>query len=293
MKVLVGGGRGFIGSAVCRLLQKRGHDWTIISRTSGPKTISWSELKKNGLQECDAIINLSGENAYNPMKRWNEGFKKEVISSRVEITSDIAKLISEANNPPKVFVSASAVGYYAPSTTVEYTEESPPGNDFFARLSVDWENAAKLAESNETRVAIVRIGVVLGKDGGAIQQMKLPFLIGVGGVIGSGDQFFPWIHVDDAAGIFVHAVENNQVKGILNGTAPGVTTNRDFTKAYASALWRPSIFPVPGFVIKMMVGSERASLVLEGQNVQPKRTLDSGYEFKYTNLADALKNIVG
>ncbi|XP_071958527.1 epimerase family protein SDR39U1-like isoform X2 [Antedon mediterranea] len=251
-----------------------------------------SELMENGLPECDAVINLCGENAFNPMKRWNEAFKREVIRSRVQTTANITKLISDMNRPPKVFVSASAVGFYPPSTSAEYTEGGPAGTDFFARLSVDWENIAMQARSDKTRVSLVRIGVALGKDGGVIKQMKLPFYLGLGGVIGSGEQFFPWIHVDDIAGIFIHAIENDNVEGALNATAPSVTTNHDFTKAFAAALWRPSIFPLPEFIVKAMLGSERAVVLLEGQNVQPKRTLESGYTFKYTSITDALKDIV-
>ncbi|XP_071959545.1 epimerase family protein SDR39U1-like [Antedon mediterranea] len=241
---------------------------------------------ENGLPECDAVINLCGENAFNPMKRWNEEFKNDVIKSTIGTNANITKLISDMNQPPKVFVSASGAAYYPPSRSAEYTEDDPAGTGFFSCLNADSEKAAMQAKSDKTQVAVLRIdtGTVLGKDGGVIKMMKLPFY-GLGGVIGSGEQFFPWIHVDDIAAIFIH------VEGALNATAPSVTTNRNFTKAFAAALWRPSIFPVPEFIVKAMLGSERA-VVLLGQNVQPKRTLDSGYTFKYTSITDAIKDIV-
>ncbi|XP_071958529.1 epimerase family protein SDR39U1-like isoform X1 [Antedon mediterranea] len=287
MHVFVAGGSGFVEYAVCKLLQERGHTWT-----AGPNKVSWSELMENGLPECDAVINLCGGNPFDPMKKWNEEFKDEIIKSIVEPNSNIAKLISDMKQPPKVFVSASAVAYYPPSRSAQYTEDDPAGTGYFSCLNADSEKAAMQAKSDKTRVAVVRIGSALGKDGGVMKEMKFKFQLGFGGVIGSGEQFFPWIHVDDIAGIFIHAIENDQVEGALNATAPGVTTNHDFTKAFAAALWRPSFFSLPEFIVKAMFGSERAVVFLEGYNVQPKRTLESGYTFKYTSLTDAINDIV-
>ncbi|XP_033626771.1 epimerase family protein SDR39U1-like isoform X2 [Asterias rubens] len=294
MLVLLGGGSGFIGTAVKRLLTQRGHSVLLVSRTPGKDKISWDRLKSKGLPACDAVVSLSGENILNPLKRWTEEFQKEVTDSRVKTTATLVKAIAEANKPPTVFVSSSAVGYYAPSLTDEYTEDSHGGHaNELARLCAAWEESSILPETHDhVRHVTVRIGLVLGRGGGAIEQMIWPFRLGVGGVLGSGNQYFPWIHIDDIAGIFVHAIENPNTPAILNGVAPSPITNREFTKAFASALWRPAIIPAPGFAIKTVFGSERAVMLLEGQKVIPKRTIESGYEFKFPDIEGAVKNIV-
>ncbi|XP_038077539.1 epimerase family protein SDR39U1-like [Patiria miniata] len=293
MFVLLGGGSGFVGTAIRRLLLQRGHSVQLVSRSAGKDKITWNQLRKEGLPECDAVVSLSGENILNPLRRWTESFKQEVTDSRVKTTAALAKAIADASKPPKVFVSTSGVGYYTPSLTAEYTEDSPGGDsDFLARLCTEWENSAKLPDSHShVRQVIIRTGVVLGRDGGAIQQMIWPFWLGVGGIMGSGNQYFPWIHIDDIAGIFVHAIESPNCPPVLNGTAPTPVTNREFTKAFGSALCRPTVLPAPGFAINWAFGAERAVMLLEGQKVLPKRTLESGYEFQYPTIEQALKNV--
>ncbi|XP_070574776.1 epimerase family protein SDR39U1-like [Ptychodera flava] len=292
MRVLIGGGSGFIGSAVSRLLRSKGHDVLVVSRTTGQGKITWAELKDRGLPECSAVVSLSGENVLNPLKRWTDSFKTEVQNSRIETTRALADAINKTQEKPKVFVTMSGVGFYKPSLEAEYTEDSPGGDaDFFAKLCQQWEDAGRQAK--DVRHVIVRTGVVLGKDGGAMQQMIWPFWFGVGGKIGSGRQYFPWIHISDIAGIFVHALESEDVVGVLNGVAPGTVTNSGFTKALGSALWRPTVFPLPGFVVNTMFGSERGVMLLDGQKVIPKRTLESGYQFEYPDIDAAMKNIVG
>lgn len=182
MRVLVGGGTGFIGRALVEALKRKGHEVTIISRTQAPGKITWSEISKSPLPECEAVVNLAGENILNPLKRWNEGFLQKLRDSRIETTKTLARKISEASNPPKVFVSSSAVGYYPPSDTKEYTEDSPPSSaDALTTLCADWENSAKLPDGCETRLVTLRIGVVLGRGGGVIQQTIWPFWLGFGG----------------------------------------------------------------------------------------------------------------
>lgn len=294
MRVLVGGGTGFIGKALVRSLKQAGHEVTIISRSKAPGRITWSEISKSPLPECEAVVNLAGENILNPLKRWNETFIQELRQSRVESTKALARKIADATKPPKVFVSSSAVGYYPPSDTVEYTEDSPPSSaDTLTRLCNDWEDSAKLPDDCETRLVTIRIGVVLGRDGGVIQQTIWPYWLGLGGIIGSGKQYFPWIHIDDMTGLITHALDNDHVSGVLNGVAPEVATNESFTKEYASALWRPAILPAPSFVFNLVYGHERAKLLLEGQKVIPKRTQELGYKFKFPELKAALANIVG
>lgn len=293
MRVLVGGGTGFIGRALVEALKRKGHEVTIISRTQAPGKITWSEISKSPLPECEAVVNLAGENILNPLKRWNEGFLQKLRDSRIETTKTLARKISEASNPPKVFVSSSAVGYYPPSDTKEYTEDSPPSSaDVLTTLCADWENSAKLPDGCETRLVTLRIGVVLGRGGGVIQQTIWPFWLGLGGILGSGKQYFPWIHLDDMTGIIFHALENDHVTGVLNAVAPQVVTNESYTKEYAGALWRPAIFPTPSFAINFIFGQDRGKILLEGQKVIPKRTLETGYKFHYPELKQALAEIV-
>lgn len=293
MRVLVGGGTGFIGRALVEALKRKGHEVTIISRSQAPGKITWSEIAKLPLPECEAVVNLAGENILNPLKRWNEGFLQTLRDSRIETTKTLAKKISEASNPPKVFVSSSAVGYYPPSDTAEYTEDSPPSSaDALATLCADWEKSAKLPDGCKTRLVTLRIGVVLGRGGGVIQQTIWPFWFGLGGVLGSGKQYFPWIHVDDMTGIIFHALENDHVTGVLNAVAPQVVTNESYTKEYAGALWRPAILPTPSFAVNFIFGQDRGKILLEGQKVIPKRTLEMGFKFQYPELKQALAEIV-
>ncbi|PFX32230.1 epimerase family protein SDR39U1-like isoform X2 [Stylophora pistillata] len=293
MRVLVGGGTGFIGRALVEALKRKGHEVTIISRSQAPGKITWSEIAKLPLPECEAVVNLAGENILNPLKRWNEGFLQTLRDSRIETTKTLAKKISEASNPPKVFVSSSAVGYYPPSDTAEYTEDSPPSSaDALTTLCADWEKSAKLPDGCKTRLVTLRIGVVLGRGGGVIQQTIWPFWFGLGGVLGSGKQYFPWIHVDDMTGIIFHALENDHVTGVLNAVAPQVVTNESYTKEYAGALWRPAILPTPSFAVNFIFGQDRGKILLEGQKVIPKRTLEMGYKFQYPELKQALAEIV-
>lgn len=274
-------------------LKRKGHEVTIISRTQAPGKITWSEISKSPLPECEAVVNLAGENILNPLKRWNEGFLQKLRDSRIETTKTLARKISEASNPPKVFVSSSAVGYYPPSDTKEYTEDSPPSSaDALTTLCADWENSAKLPDGCETRLVTLRIGVVLGRGGGVIQQTIWPFWLGLGGILGSGKQYFPWIHLDDMTGIIFHALENDHVTGVLNAVAPQVVTNESYTKEYAGALWRPAILPTPSFAINFIFGQDRGKILLEGQKVIPKRTLETGYKFHYPELKQALAEIV-
>lgn len=274
-------------------LKRKGHEVTIISRTQAPGKITWSEISKSPLPECEAVVNLAGENILNPLKRWNEGFLQKLRDSRIETTKTLARKISEASNPPKVFVSSSAVGYYPPSDTKEYTEDSPPSSaDALTTLCADWENSAKLPDGCDTRLVTLRIGVVLGRGGGVIQQTIWPFWLGLGGILGSGKQYFPWIHLDDMTGIIFHAMENDHVTGVLNAVAPQVVTNESYTKEYAGALWRPAIFPTPSFAINFIFGQDRGKILLEGQKVIPKRTLETGYKFHYPELKQALAEIV-
>ncbi|XP_066061262.1 epimerase family protein SDR39U1 isoform X2 [Chamaea fasciata] len=295
MRVVVGGGTGFVGRALTQLLRSRGHQVTHVSRRQGKDRITWEEVSRSGLPLCDAVVNLAGENVLNPFRRWGDAFCKEVISSRVETTKTLAKAIAAAEQPPCAWVLVTGVGYYRPSPTAEYTEDSPGGDfDFFSRLVSSWE-AAALTPGSPTRGVVVRSGVVLGRDGGAISQMLLPFRLGLGGPMGSGLQPFPWIHIQDLSGIVCHALEKDSVRGILNGVSPSSpgTSNGGFARALGAALGRPALLPLPAWAVRAVFGPERAGMLLEGQRVLPKRTLESGYQFIFPELPAALKDIVG
>ncbi|XP_037690624.1 epimerase family protein SDR39U1 isoform X3 [Choloepus didactylus] len=240
-----GGGTGFIGTALTQLLKAKGHEVTLVSRKPGPDRITWDELSASGLPPCDAAVNLAGVNILNPLRRWNEAFQKEVLSSRLETTHMLATAITKAPQPPKAWV------------------------------------------------LVTGVGVVLGRGGGAISHMLLPFRLGLGGPIGSGHQFFPWIHIGDLAGILAHALEASHVQGVLNGVAPAsTTTNADFAQALGAALGRPAFIPLPSTVVQAIFGRERAIMLLEGQKVVPRRTLAAGYQYAFPVLGAALKEVV-
>ncbi|XP_057398388.1 epimerase family protein SDR39U1 isoform X2 [Balaenoptera acutorostrata] len=252
------------------------------------------ELATSGLPRCDAAVNLAGENILNPLRRWNEAFQKEVLSSRLETTQMLARAIAKAPRSPQAWVLVTGVAYYQPSLTAEYDEDSPGGDfDFFSNLVTKWEAAARLP-GDSTRQVVVRSGVVLGRGGGAIGHMLLPFRLGLGGPIGSGHQFFPWIHIRDLVGILAHALEASHVQGVLNGVAPASsTTNAEFARALGAALGRPAFIPLPSTVVQAVFGRERAIMLLEGQKVVPRRTLAAGYQYSFPELGAALKEVIG
>ncbi|XP_044144243.1 epimerase family protein SDR39U1 [Bufo gargarizans] len=299
MRVLIGGGSGFIGQSLSQLLKSRGHQVTIISRQPGQERITWTDVSKKGLPPCDAVVNLAGENVLNPLKRWTEQFKQEVIDSRIETTRTVTQAISQSPSPPHTWVVATGVGYYPPSQTQQYTEDSPGGNaDFLSRLVRDWESAAELpgTEGNPvTQLVKVRTGVVLGRNGGALPTMLWPFRLCLGGVLGSGKQPFPWIHIEDLCRLLCHTIEQEgKAGGILNAVSPSsvADTNADFTGALSKALGRPAFLFTPGFAVQLLFGSDRAPMLLEGQRVVPKRTLQSGFSFLYPDLDSALAQLL-
>lgn len=294
MSVLIGGGSGFVGRHLTRLLTDHGWKVIIVSRSAGANKITWSDLQRSGLpEECTAVVSMSGENILNPLKRWDDSFQKAVWSSRVDCTRSLASAIRKAAKPPKVFISMSGVGYYKPDLSMTYDESSPGGDhDYLSELCTAWEGAAELPSTVNVRQVILRSGVVLGRDGGMIQQIYWPFFFGTGGRIGSGDQWFPWIHVEDTAGFIRYAIDNDNVSGVFNGVAPQCATNAQFTKAFASAMNRPAFFPVPAFVMNTVYGPERGKVILEGQKIIPVRTLESGYQFRFPDLTSACRDLV-
>ncbi|XP_061775548.1 epimerase family protein SDR39U1 [Nerophis ophidion] len=300
MRVVIGGGTGFVGRELIRLLRDKGHEVTVISRQPGPGKITWSELQSGGLPPCEGAVNLAGENLMNPLRWWNESYKKDLFSSRIDTTKALAQAIAASPSPPQSWVLVSGVACYQPSLTAEYTEDSDwTPFDLLSKLVQEWEASALLPKSvtESTKQVVIRPGAVLGRDGGAMKQMLLPFWLGLGGTLGSGQQPFPWIHVSDLAGLIAHALEPPigaplSLPQVFNGVAPTLNTNYEFTKELGRVMRRPTIFPVPGFVMNALMGSERAVVLTQGQKVLPKRTLEAGFQYKYPDLSSALKEIV-
>uniref|UniRef100_A0AC11CWY1 Short chain dehydrogenase/reductase family 39U member 1 n=1 Tax=Ovis aries TaxID=9940 RepID=A0AC11CWY1_SHEEP len=262
--------------------------WTVLPIQDAPKYLCLFPLQERW------TVSLSRNEGFTRCGyRWNAAFQKEVLSSRLETTQTLARAIAKAPQPPQAWALVTGVAYYQPSLTAEYDEDSPGGDfDFFSNLVTKWEAAARLP-GDSTRQVVVRSGVVLGRGGGAIGHMLLPFRLGLGGPIGSGHQFFPWIHIRDLAGILAHALETSHVQGILNGVAPASsTTNAEFARALGTALGRPAFIPLPTAVVQAVFGQERAVMLLEGQKVVPRRTLAAGYQYSFPELGAALKEVI-
>eukprot|EP00026_Physarum_polycephalum_P011469 Phypoly_transcript_11699.p1 GENE.Phypoly_transcript_11699~~Phypoly_transcript_11699.p1 ORF type:complete len:312 (+),score=48.79 Phypoly_transcript_11699:186-1121(+) len=290
-RVLIGGGSGFVGQAVAAHLQHHGYSVSSISRDSSrPNSIDWNKVKSNGINGFDAVIQLSGANIID--KPWSEKRKQELLESRVGTTKTLVEAIQKSSDPPAVFISGSAVGIYPTSTNEEFTEDSKAVADNFAgKLVHEWEEASQpLEKSEKTRRVVTRFGVVVG-NGGMIAKMYLPFRFWVGGKIGSGEQYMPWVHVKDVARLHQFVIEHPEVRGVLNATAPEIITNAQLTHTLGKVLQVPTIVPAPAIGIKTFFG-ERAFLLLEGQKVVPKRTLETGFSFEFPNLEGALRDAI-
>jgi uncharacterized protein (TIGR01777 family) len=247
----------------------------------------------DAVADCDAVIHLAGENVF--ARRWNAAFKTLLRDSRIVSTRNVVEALKRkplaGNGQPKVLVNASAIGYYGPLNDEELTEDSPPGKDFLAELCIEWERAALDVLSAGVRCVTVRVGIVLDKVGGALAQMLTPFKLCLGGRVATGRQFMSWIHHEDMVGVFLLPLDNQQATGPLNGTAPEPVTNREFTRALGKALHRPTIFPMPRFMLRLFFG-EVADVVASGQRVLPRRTLTLGYSYKFPTIDGALADIL-
>jgi hypothetical protein len=282
MKILLLGGTGFAGRHLAAALRERGDELALGSLRDPAAAAA-------GAAECDAIVNLAGE----PIaQRWSAAVKAKIEASRVEQPRRFLDALAERPHTSRIYVSASAVGYYGTSETETFDEASGRGNDFLARVCDAWEREALRAGELGMRVAIVRTGVVLGRDGGALPKILPPFRAGIGGRVGNGRQWFSWVHVDDLAGIYCMALERVEgVEGVVNATAPNPVTNAAFTEELAAALHRPAALPVPTFALRVMLG-EGAAMLLTGQRVLPRRTQELGYRFKFPELKAALANLL-
>ena len=303
MKIVIAGATGFLGRPLAGRLSADGHEVVILTRgESSPEAnarsrhVRWSPDGSAGswaaeIDGAGAVVNLAGESIAG--KRWSPAQKQRIHDSRVHATRSLAKAIARASVPPPVFVSGSAVGYYGPLGDEVATEETQPGTDFLARVCVRWEEEAGGASSSRTRVACIRTGLVLERDGGALPQMLLPFTFGAGGPVGSGRQYWPWIHRTDWIDLVLWTIRTTAVTGPLNATAPAPVTNADFAHALGRALHRPSFMPAPAFALRLMLGEMADALLLSGQRAVPAKAERLGFSFHYTRIDDALAAIFG
>jgi uncharacterized protein (TIGR01777 family) len=301
LKVLITGGTGFVGTQLTSRLLREGHEITVLTRSrkgTERRTPSVSYLQNDPTQkgewqaainDHDVIINLAGSSIFT---RWTEEKKRAIRESRILTTRNLVEGIDLNHAKGMTLFSTSAVGYYGFHEDEELTEHSSPGNDFLARMAVKWEAEALKAREKGSRVVITRFGIVLGKGGGALSQMTPLFRKFIGGPIGSGRQWFSWIHMEDLTEAFVFLMRRPEISGPVNLCSPNPVRNSDLAKALGTALNRPSFMPAPGFMIKLVLG-EFGSVILEGQRVIPNRLLESGFVFKYPDIGKALANIAG
>lgn len=294
MKILVSGATGLIGSALAKAAGAAGHSVTALSRKKTPGSISWdpstNTLDATALEGFDAVVHLAGESI--AAGRWTATRKKRILDSRVQGTRLLANTLAQLQRRPSVMVSASAVGFYGDCGDRILREDSPPGNDFLASVCREWEQATEPASKAGIRVVHLRTGIVLAKEGGALAKMLLPFKMGVGGRIGSGRQYMSWIDLEDEVGVILHCLGRDSVRGPVNSVGPSPVTNAEFTKALGRALSRPTIFPLPAFMARVMLGEMADALLLSSQRVEPAKIQSAGFRFQHTNLEQTLRRIL-
>jgi uncharacterized protein len=279
MNVVLLGGAGFVGRHVASALRERG-DAVAIASLRDPAEAALAAAA------CDVIVNLAGA----PIaQRWTAAHKRRIEETRVEAPRRFLELVARNARRARTYVSASAIGYYGTSETATFDEDSAPGDDFLAQVCVAWEREALRAADLGMRVAIVRTGVALGADGGALHKILPPFRAGAGGRVGSGRQWFSWVHFADLAGIYLMAIDT--VEGAVNACAPRPVTNAEFTAELGAALHRPTAMPVPAFALRALLG-EGADVLLKGQRVLPRRTERLGYRFRFPEIRGALANLL-
>lgn len=297
MQILVSGGTGFVGRALVLRLRRDGHDVAVLSRDAAKgrallgteaRIVSNADLQAE-VERADAIVSLAGEPV---LGRWTAHKRERILSSRTSSTRRLVEALARSSNPAsKVFLSASAVGYYGDGGDAVLTESAPAGSGFLADVCSAWEDEALAATRSGTRTAVFRIGVVLGRAGGALEPMLPLFRAGFGGPVGSGRQFVPWIHIEDLVGMMAEAVADARWTGVFNATGPEPVRFRDFAVGLGRALGRPSMLPAPGFAIRAVFG-EAASVLLEGQRAEPERTVGLGFRHRFQTLDAALADLV-
>lgn len=249
------------------------------------------QIDVGGFVGVDGVVHLAGENIAEG--RWTTAKKGRIRDSRIEGTRLLAETLSSLDQPPSVLVSASAIGYYGDRGSATVTEESPSGSGYLADVCRDWEAATESARESGIRVVQLRIGVVLSRHGGALAKMLTPFKLGLGGVIGSGEQYMSWIEIDDLIRAIEFSLATSSLQGPVNAVAPGAVTNREFTKTLGRILKRPTLFPMPAVAARLALGEMADHLLLTGARVEPKRLIKSGFQFQFPGLQDALCHVVG
>jgi|SRR6516225_7080336 len=297
MKILVTGSSGLIGRALVSFLTAGGHDVARITRgnQSGAESLVWDpdsgRIDPAALEGFDAVVHLAGENIAGA--RWTSEQKMRISDSRIKGTRLLAETLARLANPPRVMVSASAIGYYGNRGEELLKEESPPGADYLAEVCRNWEAATQPASQKGIRVAVLRIGIVLTPAGGALARMLPPFKVGVGGILGNGLQYMSWITLDDTVGAIYHAMVSDSLHGAVNTVAPGPVTNREFTKTLGRVLGRPTLFPAPAFALRLAFGEMADALLLASSRVSSSRLESSGYKFQHRDLEGALQHLLG
>ena len=293
MKVAIAGGTGLVGKKLCHVLKARGDEVIVLTRGESKfeeniHYVNWlgEEKPDQALEGIDAFVNLAGVSLNDG--RWTEERKEAIYMSRMHTTDEVLRIIESLHTKPQVLINASAVGIYPTSTFAVYTEQSQKyATDFLGEVVTHWEQKANRATELGVRVCLARLGVVLEKETGALPLIVLPYQLFVGGTIGSGEQWLSWIHIDDVCGAILHAIEHTELSGPINFTSPNAKRMKQFGKIVGSALNRPHWLPVPSFALKLTLG-EKSQLVLEGQYVVPEKLLQSGYQFKFTSVEDAI-----
>ncbi len=295
MKILITGGSGFVGQLLCQRLIESGHQPLVVSRSpeKAAKVLPESTEVRASVRDFaadspEAIVNLAGE----PIAegRWTEAKKKALVDSRVNITRELVEFCSSQDQPPAVMVSASAMGYYGDQGDRDVTEETEPHDEFAHQLCRRWEAEAQKAEEFGVRVAILRIGLVLDAGGGMLAKTTTPFKLGLGGKLGDGRQYMPWIHREDMVGMILFLLQNEELSGPFNASAPNPVTNAEFTRELGRALKRPTVLPAPAPALKLVFG-EMSRLLLTGAKMLPARMEEAGFKFRYRELDQALAAI--
>jgi uncharacterized protein (TIGR01777 family) len=291
---LITGGSGFIGSALSRSLVADGQRVTVLTRNIArarprlPAAVALIE-RLDAAADVDAVVNLAGENL--AAGRWTPARKREFVDSRIGMTRRVVDWMASLKQRPRVLVSGSAIGWYGTRGDEQLAEDAKPGDDFSAHLCRDWESAARGAEELGVRVCLLRTGIVLDNDGGALKQMLLPFRLGLGGPMGDGRQWMSWVARADIVALVRRLVDNAGARGAYNGTAPAPVTNAEFARTLGAALHRPALLPTPAFALKILFG-EMAGILLTGQRVVPRRATADGFAFKYPDLTSTLAAIL-
>ena len=304
MRILISGASGLVGSAAAAALLEAGHTVERLARPENAtarkrggtelRDIKWNpktgDLDRKAADGADAVVHFAGASI---ASRWSEEAKKLFRTSRVDATRNLVTNLLQLDQRPKVLVSASAVGYYGSRGDEALTEESAPGSDFLAQLARDWEKEAQRVSDFGIRVVLLRFGVILAPHGGALERMLLPFKLGLGGRLGSGRQWWPWVTLSDVVGILRYALENASLEGPANAVAPNPVTNAEFTKTLGRVLARPTIFPAPEFALRLLLGEMADALLLSSVRAIPWKLQERGYRFQHATLEEGLRSLLG